>query len=73
AAMARAGYTSTSDMSYDPQLKPAYEALAAAPSCPLRVSLLEMSTTETYSDTPTFTADADMLGKTGVKLWTDGA
>ncbi|NGX07583.1 amidohydrolase family protein [Mycobacteroides franklinii] len=73
AAMARAGYTSTSDMSYDPQLKPAYEALAAAPSCPLRVSLWEMSTTETYSDTPTFTADADMLGKTGVKLWTDGA
>lgn len=73
AAMARAGYTSTSDMSYDPQLKPAYEALAAAPSCPLRVSLWEMSTTETYSDTATFTADADMLGKTGVKLWTDGA
>lgn len=73
AAMARAGYTSTSDMSYDPQLKPAYEALAAAPSCPLRVSLWEMSTTETYTEPEVFIADEDMLRKTGVKLWTDGA
>lgn len=73
AAMARAGYTSTSDMSYDPQLKPAYEALAAAPSCPLRVSLWEMSTTETYTEPEVFIADEDMLRKAGVKLWTDGA
>lgn len=73
AVMSRAGYTSTSDMTYDPQLKPAYEALAAAPSCPLRVSLWEMSTTETYTEPETFTASDDMLCKTGVKLWTDGA
>lgn len=72
-AMARAGYTSASDMSYDRQLKPAYEALAAAPSCPLRVSLWEMSTTESYTESEEFTVDEDMLRKTGVKLWTDGA
>lgn len=71
--MARGGYTSTSDMTYDPKLKAAYEALAAAPSCPLRISMWEMSTTGTFNDRETFTAAEAMLVKQGVKLWTDGS
>jgi predicted amidohydrolase YtcJ len=71
--MARGGYTSTSDMTYDPNLKGAYEALAAAPSCPLRVSMWEMSTTGTYNDAETFSAAETFLVKQGVKLWTDGS
>jgi predicted amidohydrolase YtcJ len=71
--MARGGYTSTSDMTYDPKLKAAYEALAAAPSCPLRISMWEMSTTATFNDTETFSAAETLLVKQGVKLWTDGS
>ncbi|WP_319433217.1 amidohydrolase [Mycobacterium sp. RTGN5] len=71
--MSRGGYTSTSDMTYDPNLKAAYEALAAAPSCPLRISMWEMSTTGTYNDAETFTAAETLLVKQGVKLWTDGS
>ena len=71
--MARGGYTSTSDMTYDPKFKAAYEALAAAPSCPLRVSMWEMSTTDTYNDVETFSAADTLLTKQGVKLWTDGS
>ena len=73
AVMSRAGYTSASDMSYDPASKPAYERLAAAASCPLRISLWEMSTTETFTEPDEFVADDDMLRKAGVKAWTDGA
>ncbi|MCV7224988.1 amidohydrolase [Mycolicibacterium komossense] len=73
AAMSRGGYTSTSDMAYDPQFKAGYEALAAAPSCPLRVSMWEMSTTDSYTEPVTFAADEAMLTKAGVKLWTDGS
>jgi len=73
AYMARGGYTSTSDMTYDPNLKGAYEALAAAPSCPLRISMWEMSTTDTYNDAETFSAAETLLIKQGVKLWTDGS
>lgn len=71
--MARGGYTSTSDMTYDPKLKAAYEALASAPSCPLRVSMWEMSTTSTFNARETFAAADTMLVKQGVKLWTDGS
>lgn len=71
--MSRAGYTSTSDMAYDPQRKTDYEALAATVSCPLRVSLWEMSTTDTYTEATVFAAADDMLRKAGVKLWIDGA
>ena len=73
ALMARGGYTSTSDMTYDPTFATGYEALAAAPSCPLRVSMWEMSVTDTYSEPTTFTAGEEWLTKTGVKLWTDGS
>ncbi len=71
--MSRGGYTSTSDMTYDPKLKAAYEALAAAPSCPLRISMWEMSTTPTFNDAETFSAAETLLVKQGVKLWTDGS
>ena len=73
ARMSRGGYTSTSDMTYDPKFAAGYEALAAAPSCPLRVSMWEVSTTETYTETTSFAAGEEWLTKTGVKLWTDGS
>ena len=73
ALMSRGGYTSTSDMTYDPKFAAGYEALAAAPSCPLRVSMWEMSVTDTYSEPTTFAAGESWLTKTGVKLWTDGS
>jgi len=73
ALMARGGYTSTSDMTYDPKLKAGYEALAGLPSCPLRVSMWEMSTSDSYAEPTTFSAGEQMLTKQGVKLWTDGS
>ncbi|MDY6997898.1 MAG: amidohydrolase family protein [Actinomycetota bacterium] len=73
ALMSRSGYTSTSDMTYDPKFAAGYEALAAAPSCPLRVSMWEMSITDTYTEPATFTAGEAWLTKAGVKLWTDGS
>ncbi|MBB2992475.1 hypothetical protein FHR72_003976 [Mycolicibacterium iranicum] len=73
ALMSRGGYTSTSDMTYDPKFAAGYEALAAAPSCPLRISMWEVSTSDTYSEPTTFTAGDSWLTKTGVKLWTDGS
>ncbi|BBX15964.1 amidohydrolase [Mycolicibacterium duvalii] len=73
ALMARGGYTSTSDMTYDPKFAAGYEALAATPSCPLRVSMWEMSITESYSEPAAFAAGEEWLTKAGVKLWTDGS
>ncbi len=73
AVMARGGYTSTSDMTYDPKFAPGYEALASAPSCPLRVSMWEMSATDSYVEPQTFKAGELLLHKAGVKLWTDGS
>lgn len=73
AEMARGGYTSCSDMTYDPKFRAGYDALAAAPSCPLRVSMWEVSTTDTYTEPETFTAPETKLHKAGVKLWTDGS
>ncbi len=73
ALMSRGGYTSTSDMTYDPKFAAGYEALAAAPSCPLRVSMWEMSITDTYAEPTSFAAGEKMLTKAGVKLWTDGS
>ena len=73
ATMARAGLTSTSDMAFDLTLKGGYEALAAATSCPLRVSMWEVSTSDTYTQPATFAPGDDWLIKQGVKLWTDGS
>ncbi|OAN37725.1 amidohydrolase [Mycolicibacterium iranicum] len=73
ALMSRGGYTSTSDMTFDPKFAAGYEALAAAPSCPLRVSMWEMSITDTYWKPTSFSAGDTWLTKAGVKLWTDGS
>jgi predicted amidohydrolase YtcJ len=73
AEMSRGGYTSCSDMTYDPKFRAGYEALAAATSCPLRVSMWEVSTSDTYSEPETFATSGDWLHKAGVKLWTDGS
>lgn len=73
ATMARGGYTSTSDMTYGRDFKTAYETLAAAPSCPLRVSMWEVSTSDSYTEPESFTANEGLLTKQGVKLWTDGS
>lgn len=73
ALMSRGGYTSASDMTYDPKFAAGYEALAAAPSCPLRVSMWEMSVTDSYTAPARFAAGEEMLTKAGVKLWTDGS
>lgn len=73
ALMSRGGYTSTSDMTYDPKFASGYEALAAAPSCPLRVSMWEMSITDSFWEPTSFAAGEDWLTKAGVKLWTDGS
>lgn len=73
AQMAQAGYTSTSDMTFELTMKAGYEALAAAPSCPLRVSMWEVSTSDTYTEPTTFAAGDGWLIKQGVKLWTDGS
>ena len=73
ALMARGGYTSASDMTYDPKFAAGYEALAGAPSCPLRVSMWEVSTSDTYCESTSFTAGEHWLAKAGVKLWTDGS
>lgn len=73
ALMARAGITSTSDMTFSGDLAPAYEALAAMPSSPLRVSLWEVSTAPAPGAKATFAAGEERLVKQGVKLWTDGS
>ncbi|MCV7191296.1 amidohydrolase [Mycolicibacterium brumae] len=73
AEMARGGYTSASEMTYQPELRAGYEALAAAPSCPLRVSMWEVSGADSYADPAVFDAGELMLTKAGVKLWTDGS
>ncbi|WP_219819685.1 amidohydrolase [Pseudoclavibacter sp. Z016] len=73
ALMARAGITSTSDMTFSADLAPAYEALAVMPSSPLRVSLWEVSTAADPGASATFSAGEERLVKQGVKLWTDGS
>ena len=73
ALMARAGITSTSDMTFSTDLAPAYEALAAMPSSPLRVSLWEVSTAAAPGAAANFDAGEERLVKQGVKLWTDGS
>jgi len=73
ALMARAGITSTSDMTFSLELAAGYEALAALPSVPLRVSMWQVSTEPGYSDRVAFTASDRLLVKQGVKLWTDGS
>lgn len=71
--MARNGITSTSDMTYEDDYRPAYEALASLPSSPLRISMWQMSTTDGFAEPVEFAAGEKRLVKRGVKLWTDGS
>lgn len=73
ALMAQGGITSTSDMAFAGGLAAGYDALAALPSAPLRVSMWQVSTAPGYADAVSFEADETMLVKQGVKLWTDGS
>jgi len=73
ALMARAGITSTSDMTFSRELAAGYEALAALPDSPLRVSMWQVSTATDFDDDVSFTAGEERLVKQGVKLWTDGS
>ncbi|BAX91758.1 amidohydrolase [Mycobacterium shigaense] len=73
ARMSRAGYTSATDMTYDPAYQQAYEALASVPSSPLRIAMWEVSLTDSYPYPTTFALGEEWLAKIGVKLWTDGS
>jgi len=73
ALMARAGITSTSDMTFAADLVAGYEALAALPSTPLRVSMWQVSSAPGYASPLHFEAGERLLVKQGVKLWTDGS
>ncbi len=70
--MATHGITSTSDMTYDDTFLKAYEALASAEDCPLRISLYQVSTSEVAGQKLT-TANPDRVRKQGIKLWADGS
>lgn len=73
ALLARAGITSVSEMTYKTMLKPGYEALAATPGCPLRVSLYHMSIEDDAGQPLDSRIPAEMLVKQGIKLWADGS
>jgi hypothetical protein len=73
ALMADGGVTSTSDMTFASDLAAGYEALAALPGVPLRISMWQVSTAPGYADPVRFEAGENMLVKQGVKLWTDGS
>jgi predicted amidohydrolase YtcJ len=73
ALMATGGITATSDMTYSTPYLVGYEALAAVPDCPLRISLYHMSI-EADADQPLSCALPDtMIRKQGIKLWADGS
>lgn len=73
ALMARAGITSTTEMTYGKDSQIAYEALAQLPHCPLRVSVYHMSTDAGSEEEIAFQAAPEKLHKQGVKLWADGS
>lgn len=73
ALMAAGGITSTSDMTFDPTTTAGYELLATLPSCPLRVSMWQMSNTENFSAPYSFNVDSKLIVKQGVKFWADGS
>ena len=59
-------------MTYDDTFLKAYEALASAEDCPLRISLYQVSTSEVAGQKLT-TANPDRVRKQGIKLWADGS
>jgi len=71
--MAENGITSTSEMTYNRALLPAYEAMASMPNNPMRISLYHIST-EDGCDLPVDSKiSTDLLVKGGIKLWADGS
>ncbi len=73
ALMAKAGITTTSDMTYSTPYLIGYEALAAVPDCPLRISLYHMSTEDDADKPLESRAPEAMVRKQGIKLWADGS
>ena len=73
AVMARAGITATSEMTYATKYQAGYEAMAALPSVPLRISLYHMSTEPDAGDRFESAVPDALLQKRGVKLWADGS
>lgn len=73
ALMARAGITSTSELTYNTTLKAAYEAIAVMPNNPLRVSLYHVSVEEGCELPLDSDVSPDLLVKQGIKLWADGS
>lgn len=70
--MASYGITSTSDMTYDQPFLEAYLALGSLASCPIRVSLYHVSTSDRCGQTLE-SPFPDKLRKQGIKLWADGS
>lgn len=71
--MAEYGITSTSDMTYNRALLPAYEAIASMPNNPLRISLYHISTEDGCEQPLNSKVSTDWLVKGGIKLWADGS
>lgn len=73
ALMARAGITSTSDMTYSTPYLKGYEALASVADCPLQISLYHMSIEADAGERLVCAAPDVMIRKQGIKLWADGS
>ena len=71
--MAENGITSTSEMTYNRALLPAYEAMASMPDNPMRISLYHISTEDGCELPVESKVSTDLLVKGGIKLWADGS
>ncbi|MEN9751604.1 MAG: hypothetical protein RLZZ600_651 [Actinomycetota bacterium] len=71
--MAENGITSTSEMTYNRALLPAYEAMASMPDNPMRISLYHISTEDGCELPVESKVSSDLLVKGGIKLWADGS
>lgn len=71
--MSSYGITSTSEMTYNRALLPAYEAIAQMPHNPLRISLYHVSTEDGCELPVDSKISTDLLVKGGIKLWADGS
>ena len=83
ADLSRRGITTVSDLSWNPALNPAVDALRAAGRMPLRLRWYEMSrpggtpaarpSSASGVDGGTADAEDDLVRQIGVKTWTDGS
>jgi len=71
--MSENGITSTSEMTYNRALLPAYEAMASMPDNPMRISLYHISTEDGCELPIDSKISTDLLVKGGIKLWADGS